>query len=220
MFRGRGALCVLATACAAVLCALPAWATGVDFAGERASADAQRVAQWVVQTGDSRGASFAIVDKKDARLFVFDPDGRILGATPALLGLAPGDHSLPGVGDRDPSELLQFERTTPAGRFDSEPGRNHTGEAIVWFDYDAALAIHRLRPGKAHAARLKRLASPAPSDRRASLGCVVVPAAFYDSVVAPTLGRERGVVYVLPETRPALEVFGVQLVVQGGLPLQ
>ena len=210
MFRGRGALCVLAAACAAVLCALPAWATGVDFAGERPSADAQRVAQWVMESGDNRGAPFAIVDKKDARLFVFDAGGRIVGATPALLGLAPGDHSLPGVGDRDPSELRPFERTTPAGRFDSEPGRNHTGEAIVWFDYDAALAIHRLRPGKAHAARLKRLASPAAADRRASLGCVVVPVAFYDSVVGPTLGRERGVVYVLPETRPALEVFGVQ----------
>jgi len=214
MFRGRGTLCVLATACAFVLCALPAWASGVDFAGESASADAQRVAQWVMEYGDNRGAPFAIVDKKDARLFVFDAGGRILGATPALLGLAPGDHSLPGVGDRDPSELLPFERTTPSGRFDSEPGRNHTGEAIVWFDYDAALAIHRLRPGKAHAARLKRLASPAPADRRASLGCVVVPAAFYDLVVGPTLGRERGVVYVLPETRPALEVFGVQQVVQ------
>ena len=213
MFRGGRTLCVLASACAA-LCAPVARATGVDFAGERASADAQRVAQWVIDNGDNRGTPFAIVDKKDARLFVFDAGGRVIGATPALLGLAPGDHSLPGVGDRDPSLLLPHERTTPAGRFESEPGRNHTGEAIVWFDYDAALAIHRLRPGKAHAARLKRLASPAPADRRASLGCVVVPVAFYDSVVGPTLGRERGVVYVLPEARPALEVFGEQQVVQ------
>jgi len=214
MFRGGRTLCVLATACAAVLCAQSARAAGVDFAGERASAEAQHVAQWVIDNGDNRGTPFAIVDKKDARLFVFDAGGRIIGATPALLGLAPGDHSLPGVGDRHPSLLLPFERTTPAGRFESEPGRNHTGEAVVWFDYDAALAIHRLRPGKADAARLKRLASPAPADRRASLGCVVVPVAFYDSVVGPTLGRERGVVYVLPETRPVADVFSVQQVVQ------
>ena len=214
MFRGGRTLCVLATACAAMLCALPARAAGIDFAGEHASADAQRVAQWVMENGDNRGTPFAIVDKKDARLFVFDAGGSVIGASPALLGLAPGDHSLPGVGDRDPTLLLPHELTTPAGRFESEPGRNHTGEAIVWFDYDAALAIHRLRPGKAHAARLKRLASPAPADHRGSLGCVVVPVAFYDSVVGPTLGRERGVVYVLPETRPVAEMFGVQQVVQ------
>lgn len=209
VFGGR-ALCVIATACAAALGAPAARTAGVDFAGEPASADARRVAQWVVGSGDNRGAPFAIVDKKDARLFVFDAGGRIVGATPALLGLAPGDHSLPGIGEREPSQLLPAERTTPAGRFASAPGRNHTGEAIVWFDYDAALAIHRLRPGQTRAARLKRLASPAPADRRASLGCVVVAPAFYESVVGPTLGRERGVVYVLPETRPLHEVFGLE----------
>jgi hypothetical protein len=213
MLRGGRTLCVLATACAAALCAPPAQTAEVDFAGERASADAQRVAEWVIENGDNRGTPFAIVDKKDARLFVFDAGGRVLGATPALLGLAPGDHSLPGVGDRDPSLLLPHERTTPAGRFESEPGRNHTGERIVWFDYDAALAIHRVRPGRAHDGRVKRLASPAPADRRASLGCVVVSVDFYKSVVAPTLGRERGVVYVLPETRSVAEVFGLQQVV-------
>jgi hypothetical protein len=211
MFQGGKTFCVFA-AVAAVLVAPSARATGLDFAGERPSTDARRVAQWVVGSGDNKGLPFAIVDKKDARLFVFDAGGRVIGATPALLGLAPGDDSLPGVGDKNPSLLKPFERTTPAGRFDSEPGRNHTGEAIVWFDYDAALAIHRLRPGKAHAARTKSLVSPTPADRRASLGCVVVPAAFYDSVVAPTLGRERGVVYVLPEMRPVNEVFGNGLI--------
>jgi hypothetical protein len=29
---------------------------------------------------------------------------------------------------------------------------------------------------------------------------------FYDAVVRPSLGRQRGVVYVLPETRPAAEL--------------
>ena len=211
MFKGGKTFCVFA-AVAAALVAPSARASGLDFAGEHPSVDAKSVAQWVIASGDNNGLPFAIVDKKDARLFIFEPGGRVIGATPALLGLAPGDHSLPGVGDKDPSLLKPFERTTPAGRFESEPGRNHTGEAIVWFDYDAALAIHRLRPGKAHAARTKSLASQVPGDRRASLGCVVVPAAFYDSVVGPTLGRERGVVYVLPETRPADEVFGKQRV--------
>jgi hypothetical protein len=31
----------------------------------------------------------------------------------------------------------------------------------------------------------------------------VVPVEFYESVVAPSLGRGPGVVYVLPESRPA-----------------
>lgn len=214
MFKQGRTFCVVVALCAAALGLPSARASGVDFGGEHPSADARRIAQWIVGSGDNKGLPFAIVDKKDARLFVFDAGGRVIGATPALLGLAPGDHSLPGVGDRHPALLPPRERTTPAGRFESEPGRNHTGEAIVWFDYDAALAIHRLRPGKAHAARLKRLTSPAPADHRASLGCVVVPVAFYDSVVGPTLGRERGVVYVLPETRPVAEMFGVQQVVQ------
>ena len=209
-FGGR-TLCVIATACTAALGALSASASTVDFRAERVSAEARHVAQWVIDSGDNRGAPFAIVDKKGASFFLFDAAGRLLGATPALLGLAPGDHSVPGVGERDPSTLLPAERTTPAGRFESEPGRNHTGEPIVWFDYDAALAIHRLRPGKTQAGRLRKLASPAPADRRASLGCVVVPVAFYESVVGPTLGRERGVVYVLPETRPTLELFDANL---------
>lgn len=36
-------------------------------------------------------------------------------------------------------------------------------------------------------------------DNRASLGCVVVPASFYNKVVRRLLGHSRGVVYVLPE---------------------
>ena len=208
MFRGARTFCVVVGACAAALCAPSTRAVGVDFGGEQVSQEARRVAQWIVGSGDNKGLPFAIVDKKDARLFVFESGGRVIGGTPALLGLASGDHSMPGVGDKDPALLEPFERTTPAGRFESEPGRNHTGEAIVWFDYDAALAIHRLRPGQSEAGRTKRLASPTPADRRASLGCVVVPVAFYNSVVGPTLGRVRGVVYVLPETRPTFEVFG------------
>lgn len=100
------------------------------------------------------------------------------------------------------------ERTTPAGRFASQPGHNDKGEDIVWVDYDASLAIHRLRPAPAHERRAERLASPASDDNRISFGCIVVPVVFYDSVVAPTLGRQRGVVYVLPETRPVRAMFG------------
>jgi hypothetical protein len=96
---------------------------------------------------------------------------------------------------------------TPAGRFASRPGRNDKGEAIVWVDYGASLAIHRLRPAPAQERRPARLASATPDDNRISLGCIVVPETFYDAVVGPILGSDRSVVYVLPETRPARALF-------------
>jgi hypothetical protein len=162
--------------------------------------DAGRVARWVIERADHRGRPFAVVDKKSARIHVFEPSGVLVGATPVLLGLAAGDHdAVQSIGERSVTSLLPHERTTPAGRFDTEPGRNDKGEAIVWFQYDAALAIHRLRPAPAHERRPQRLASPDPAERRITFGCVVVPVSFYEDVIAPTLGSRRGVVYVLPE---------------------
>jgi hypothetical protein len=194
-------------ACPAALGAGGAGQT-TDFAGESASADARYVARWVVGTRDHKGLPFAIVDKKGARLFVFAASGLLVGAAPALLGLAPGDHSVPGIGQRDPSQIEPHERTTPAGRFVSSPGRNLSGEDLVWVDYESGLAIHRVRAGDARERRQQRLASATPHDNRVSLGCVIVAVAFYEAVVKPTLGTQRAVVYVLPETRPAREMFG------------
>jgi hypothetical protein len=171
-------------------------------------AEAHQVWQWAMDTHDAQGRPFAVVDKKAARLYVFDGRGELLGATPALLGQALGDHSVPGVGDGDVNRIPLADRTTPAGRFPSQPGRNLSGEAIVWFDYQAALAIHRVRPGAGQAQRMASLANDGADDKRASLGCVVVPPAFYDAVVAPSLGRQRGVVYVLPERQPLSAFFG------------
>lgn len=164
--------------------------------------------QHIVDAADHRGLPFAIVDKQQALLTVFDGRGHPIARTPVLLGLAPGDDITPGVGQRaQTGNVAPQERTTPAGRFEAEPGRNVQGEDIVWLDYDAAFAIHRLRPGPSKQAREQRLASPRLADRRVSLGCVVVPVPFYESVIAPVLGRGRSVVYVLPETRPLQSLF-------------
>ena len=180
-----------------------------DFGTSRASDDARYVAQWAMETADHHGLPFAVVDKKDARVYVFDGRGRLSGSAPVLLGQAIGDSSAPDVGEHTQAgEVPLHERTTPAGRFVSEPGRNLSGEHVVWVDYAAAFAIHRVRAGASLRAREARLASDSPDDNRASLGCVVVPAAFYDSVVHPMLGRTRAIVYVLPETRSVRELFG------------
>lgn len=183
-------------------------APGTQSAGDALSADARYVHRWALDHHDHGDQPFAIVDKKAARLYIFDADGRLRGATNALLGQAPGDRSVPSVADGDVNLIPLADRTTPAGRFASQPGRNLNGEAIVWFDYQAALAIHRVRPGASMAPRLARLATDSPADNRASLGCVVVTPAFYDTVVQPTLGEHRGVVYVLPERQPVQALFG------------
>ena len=197
--------CRLAALCG-LLWLAPAGAVSPDARPAAVTAlpgDTGRVVRWVIERADHRGRPFAVVDKKSARIHVFEPSGVPVGAAPVLLGLAGGDSdTVRSIGARSVTSLLPAERITPAGRFDTEPGRNDKGEAIVWFQYDAALAIHRLRPAPAHERRPQRLASSDPGERRITFGCVVVPVSFYEEVIMPTLGSRRGVVYVLPEEDP------------------
>ena len=188
--------------------ATPAASPNTGMALVSASADARQALRWVVAAHDNEGLPFVIVDKKGGRIFVFEAGGQLRGASPALTGLAPGDHGVPGMAQRSVASLREDERTTPAGRFVSEPGHNLQGEAIVWIDYAAKLAIHRLRPAAPAERRAERLASETPDDTRISMGGVVVPVSFYESVVGPVLGKSRGIVYVLPETQPLQRMLG------------
>lgn len=149
------------------------------------------------------GRPFAIVDKRLATLSVYAADGRLVGRAPALLGLTPGDEEAPSARGKAPEALMAHERVTPAGRFEAQPGHNLHGERIVWIDYEASLAIHRLRPAPAPERRPERLASADPRDHRITLGCVVVDPAFFDQVVLPTLGSGPGLVYILSEREAA-----------------
>ncbi|MGE0498210.1 MAG: hypothetical protein AB7I35_11870 [Ramlibacter sp.] len=180
-----------------------------DFAGETASSDARRLARWVARTGDNRGMNFVILDKKQARVFVFGPDARLRGASPVLLGFAPGDDSVAGIGKRPIAQVRPHERTTPAGRFVAEPGRNTLDEEVIWVDYDAAVSMHRVRATVASERRLERLATPTPDDNRISYGCINVPVTFFEQVLQPAFDKRYGVVYVLPETRALDEVFAL-----------
>lgn len=193
----------------AVLCAGAAAAHEArEFSTLPGSDEARQLVEWIQRSGDAGGRPYAVVDKRMAQIYVFDAHGRLAGESAALLGSAFGDHTVPGVGARTQTGTLTLDdRTTPAGRFESAPGRNSSGEHVVWADYASAFAIHRLRPGRAFKAREARLATPTPDDKRVSYGCVVVPVPFYERVVEPVLGTQRGVVYVLPETRPASEIF-------------
>jgi hypothetical protein len=164
------------------------------------SADAAAVAQRILLDGEAAGRPFAIVDKRRAQMVVFDNRGRVAGVTSVLIGRTPGDHSVPGVGERTQTgRLLPGDDTTPAGRYETEPGRNLAGDVNVWLDYEAALAIHRLRPGPSALARTQRLATGSARDKRATAGCVVVSHEFFEAVIQPSLGSQPGLVYILPE---------------------
>ena len=178
-----------------------------NFEHEHKSRDARHVADWVVDSGDNRGMPFVIVDKLDAKVFVFDADGRLRGAAPALLGLARGDDSIPGIGDRELSDIRPEERTTPAGRFVASLGYNFNGKDVLWVDYDGAVSLHRVITTNPKERRLQRLATPTPLDNRISYGCINVPAEFYNNVVSPAFTGTYGIVYVLPETRSIREMF-------------
>jgi hypothetical protein len=193
-----------ATRAKAGLCGIVA-AWGIFMAG---GAAAQGIARPVA--ADARdGRPFAIVDKRAATLSVYAADGHLIGRTSALLGLTPGDAEVPGSRGKAPASLTRDERTTPAGRFEAQPGHNLHGERIVWIDYDANLAIHRLRPAPAGERRAQRLVSAKPEDHRITLGCVVVDPEFFERVVLSTLGSGRGgLVYILPEREPLVAASG------------
>jgi hypothetical protein len=171
------------------------------------SGDARDIGDWVVDSSDNRGLSFIIVDKKNAMVHLFDATGQLQASAPALLGMARGDHSVPGIGDREYADMPPETRTTPAGRFVAEMGINARGEDIVWVDYDAAVSLHRVVTSNAKERRLQRLATPTPLDNRISYGCINVPVQFYEKAVKPAFTSMGGIVYVLPEIRTAHEVF-------------
>ena len=180
-----------------------------NFAGEYASASARQVADWVVDSADNRKLPFVIVDKTNAKVFVFDAHGQLRGAAPALLGLARGDDSVPGIGNRALSTIRPEERTTPAGRFVATLGSRTSGEEILWVNYDDGISMHRVINTNLKEHRPQRLATPTPLDNRISYGCINVPAWFYVSVLSPAFTGTSGIVYVLPETRSIREVFGL-----------
>jgi hypothetical protein len=201
-----GAALACGTAGAAGVLAHDTAASQASFNGETPSAPARLIADWAVRSGDPQGRPFAIVDKLESRVFVFDAQGRLRGASPALLGLAQGDESVPGIGTRLLSSIRPDERTTPAGRFEASLERSLNGDEILWVDYDTAIALHRVVE-LPRERRLQRLAGKLPAERRITYGCINVPVKFFDDVVAPQFRGTPGVVYVLPERRALSDVF-------------
>ena len=179
-----------------------------NFGNERSSPVAKYIADWVVDSADNRNLPFIVIDKVYARVYIFDGQGQLKGASSALLGLAIGDDSVPGIGQRKLSSIRPAERTTPAGRFVASLDRDIHGQEVLWVDYDAAISLHPVVKGTPSERRAARLASHSASEKRISYGCINVPVNFYENVVSPLFTGTSGIVYVLPETRAASVVFG------------
>jgi hypothetical protein len=187
-----------------------------NFELEHKSETVRQFADWVMDSCDNRRMPFVIVDKIDAKVYAFDANGRLRGSAPALLGKAPGDYAVPGIGSRKLSDIRPEERTTPAGRFMASQGLNSNGKDVIWVDYKNSISLHRVITNNPAERRLERLSSPTPLDHRISYGCINVPANFFDSVLKPTFTGKSCIVYVLPEIRPISEFFASYYDVDSG----
>jgi len=169
---------------------------------------AGHVIDWVTRTHDNGDLPFMVIDKVSAELFVFDPSGSLLLTAPVLVGITKGDDSEPGVGDRELSDIPVWMRTTPAGRFVAKfgPAAGHK-EQMLWVDLVDAISLHPVVTSNPKERRPARLASKTPADNRITFGCINISAKSYRSVIEPLFKPVGGVVYILPETKRASEVF-------------
>jgi hypothetical protein len=165
------------------------------------------VAAWTVESKDHGALPFAIVDKNFARAYVFSAEGRLVGDSPILVGLARGDEVEAGIGKKAIAKIHPDERRTPAGRFASVPGHTSSGDPVLWLNYDEGIAMHTIVTNVPAEERLRRMASPDPADHRISYGCINFPPTFFASILAPALAKRGSIVYVLPDTRSLAEVF-------------
>lgn len=178
-----------------------------EFGSYSPSPDARHLADWIADSGDNARADFILIDKKSARVLVFDGQARLRANSPVLLGGALGDDTVPGIGSRPLDQVQPQERTTPAGRFVGERGHNARGEDVVWVDYEAAVSIHRVLTIDPTQKRLERLASETVADNRVSWGCINVPVSFFEAYISPIFMRRHALIYVLPEVKQLQSVF-------------
>jgi hypothetical protein len=176
---------------------------------QSASPELQSVAHWVSASHDNAGLSYLLVDKANAQVYFFDPAGHLLATAPILLGMAKGDQLLV-PNDAPMSAMPPQKRITPAGRYVSRLAIDSHGKELLVINYDASISLHPVVKGTPAEHRAERLASPTSEDNRVSFGCINVPPAFYSTVVSPALTNKAGIVYILPETSPAGELFGFQ----------
>jgi len=179
-----------------------------DFKQQSVASDVKQVVNWIMASRDNRKLPFAIIDKVNARVFVFDANGQLLGSDAALLGMGRGDRYDVASGSQKMSSIKPDDRITPAGRFVVSLQHDIHGKEVLLIDYNASIALHPVVKGTPAERRAERLNSITAQDNRISYGCINVPVKFYEKIVSPTFTKTNGVVYILPETSSAKTVFG------------
>lgn len=182
-------------------------AVRADFRTERPAPDVRHIADWAVHSGDHHRMPFIVVDKANARIYAFDSTGRLIRSSAILLGTGVGDTFPPGVLEMDMYDTKPWQRITPAGRYHATEDYNLAGERVLWVDYDAGIAIHKVPAKKTPQRRHERLRSADPAEHRITYGCINVWPSFYDQVVRTHFKGRGGIVYVLPEQAPVKSVF-------------
>jgi hypothetical protein len=174
-----------------------------------ASTEVQDVVRWVGASHDNAGLPFLVVDKVNARAYAFNGAAQLKATAPILLGAGRGDVMLV-PNDAPMSAIPPAKRITPAGRYRSWLLKDSHGKQVLSIDYDAAISMHIVVPGTPAERRAARLASATADDNRVSFGCINVPPGFFTQIVSPDFTPAKGIVYILPETRPAAQLFGFQ----------
>lgn len=159
-----------------------------------------QVVKKIVDTNDHLGETFAVVNKQNGSLTIYDRNGNQIATTPVLYGKKVGD-----------SFSQNSRGITPSGRFNLEYTTNINNQAYgksaqiltqngKWLGNDSGnFAIHRTYTGFPNENRPARLASKTPADNKISLGCINVPPAFYDAHFENNQFGNMPL-YVLPET--------------------
>lgn len=174
----------------------------VYFNQAPASPDLKKLITWIKDTGDNQSFPYLIIDKVNAQLLIFNGQGELTGTTPVLLGMAHGDHSIPGSSQRKLQNVSPLERITPAGRFILEFGHDLHGQDIFWVDYDAAISIHRLLTSNLKEHRIERIHTSSHLDNRISYGCINVEKEFYENTLRKVFEYTAGFAYIMPEEGP------------------
>lgn len=92
-----------------------------ELAREAASPEVREVVQWSVSTHDHGGLPFVVVDKSQARIYAFDPQGRLRGTAPVLADARAGH--------------------LPAGRFTADPLAGPGSSAVVWANGTTRISV-------------------------------------------------------------------------------
>lgn len=164
-----------------------------------ASEEVQKTYRWIEKEKDNRKLPFAIIDKKNAHIYVFDEKGKIIDTGPVLLGIAKADKIDPKTLKKPLSRIGKDERVTPSGRYQSVVGPDHRGKQVLWVDPQFAIALHPVVnvPGQN---RFTRIESSSVDDNRITWGCINVPVPLFKKVITPLFKPKSGFVYILPES--------------------